>query len=84
MRKWTKTTWGMIVLMVSLLSLIGFGIAAFRTSKNLEGVGMITGALIATVTDLKGYFWGDSDKDKDGKVKNLMSATGPVEEVKEQ
>jgi len=80
MRKWTKTTWGMIILVVCLLALIGFGIAAFRSGKTLEGVGMIIMALSSTVTDLKGYFWGSSDK---GTVKTIDTATGPVD-IKEQ
>jgi hypothetical protein len=71
----TKQDAGIKILVVALLALIGFGIAAFVMGKSLEGCSLIVGALIATVTDLKGYFWGSSEgsKSKDAVLSGLMT-----------
>jgi hypothetical protein len=71
---------GIRLLFASLIALVGFGAASFLMSKPLEGVSLVVGVLIATVTDLKGFFWGTSSgsKDKDSIIANALQNSAPV------
>ena len=70
----------MVVLIISLLALVGFGVASFISGKTLEGIGAITSALISLIADLKGFFWGSSagSKDKDAAIHNMLNAPAPI------
>ena len=64
----------MCVLGLCLTILGGMGVFALWTGKNLDGVSMITVALITVVKDIVGYDWGSSagSKEKDKLIGELL------------
>ena len=71
---------GMIILLLCIVTLIGFGTYALMTGKTLEPVGLIITFLTGTIGGLIGYWWGTSvgSKEKDATINNLSQPIADV------